>query len=151
MTNFPVWTDLPTIDLYLDQVLLYINDLTSQFNPRYQKPLTAAMVNNYVKHGYVRKPIKKKYGKTQLAQLTVISLLKDVFSIQELTQAMMTLSQTYEKEDLFDALSACLNQRNFDPESEIPKVIQLACKTLHHYHATLDILQSMEDTNYEHD
>ncbi len=151
MTKFPVWTDLPTIDLYLDQVLLYINDLTSQFNPRYQKPLTASMVNNYVKHGYVRKPMKKKYGKTQLAQLTVISLLKDVFSIQELTQAMMALSETYEKEDLFNALSSCLNQKKFDPESEIPKVIQLACETLHHYHATLDLLQSMEDTTYEHD
>ena len=57
--HYPSWDELPAIDLYLDQVLLYVNQVTQNNIPS-DKGLTASMVNNYVKHEQLTKPIKKK-------------------------------------------------------------------------------------------
>ncbi|WP_019792032.1 DUF1836 domain-containing protein, partial [Streptococcus sobrinus] len=62
MTNtYPKWADLPELDLYLDQVLLYVNQVSKLSTTTTDKGLTASMINNYVKHGLVEKPVKKKY------------------------------------------------------------------------------------------
>lgn len=58
--HYPLWEELPEIELYLDQVLLYVNQVTQSTLGPNDKGLTASMVNNYVKHGHVAKPIKKK-------------------------------------------------------------------------------------------
>ncbi len=69
----------PNIDLYLDQVLEYVNKLDSSVMLDNDKGLTSAMINNYVKNHHVDKPIKKKYSRRQLARLIVITYLKNVF------------------------------------------------------------------------
>ena len=81
MKKYPKWAELPEIDLYLDQVLLYVNQVTSSAISQNDKGLTASMINNYVKHGHLEKPIKKKYGRHQVARLIAITSLKNVFSI----------------------------------------------------------------------
>ena len=58
--SYPKWAEIPNIDLYLDQVLLYVNQVCAPISPDKDKGLTASMVNNYVKHGYLTKPDKKK-------------------------------------------------------------------------------------------
>ena len=40
------WDQLPSLDLYLDQVLLYVNQETAGLLSQNEKPLTAAMINN---------------------------------------------------------------------------------------------------------
>ena len=54
--SYPKWEDIPNIDLYLDQVLLYVNQVCAPISPDKDKGLTASMVNNYVKHAYLTKP-----------------------------------------------------------------------------------------------
>ena len=76
ITKFPTWEELPELDLYLDQVLLYVNGVNEQAFHSTDKPLTAAMVNNYVKHAHIPKPIKKKYNRVQIARLIVLTTLK---------------------------------------------------------------------------
>ena len=80
------WDQLPTLDLYLDQVLLYVNQETAGLLSQNEKPLTAAMINNYVKHGYLPKPQKKKYGRKQIARLIVLTICKSVFAISDIAQ-----------------------------------------------------------------
>ena len=46
---YPKWAELPNLDLYLDQVLLYVNQLDSSSIVDDDKGLTSAMINNYVK------------------------------------------------------------------------------------------------------
>ena len=46
ITQFPTWEELPDLDLYLDQVLLYVNGVNEQAFRGTDKSLTAAMVNN---------------------------------------------------------------------------------------------------------
>ena len=50
---YPKWSELPNLDLYLDQVLLYVNQLDSSSIVDDDKGLTSAMINNYVKNGHL--------------------------------------------------------------------------------------------------
>ena len=51
--NYPKWAELPELELYLDQVLLYVNQVCGSAASSRDKGLTPSMVNNYVKHGHV--------------------------------------------------------------------------------------------------
>lgn len=82
----PRWAELPGIDLYMDQLTGYINQVFAPLSSQEQQGslLTKAMVNNYVKQRVIERPTNKKYGKNQLAQLIAICALKQVFSIPDI-------------------------------------------------------------------
>ena len=86
--RLPRWDELPDIDLYLDQVLTLLDKYLGPFLPENGgHALTASMINNYVKLRIVPAPVKKRYGRVQLAYLLVIGLLKQVlyeFPLKEL-------------------------------------------------------------------
>ena len=139
--SYPKWEDIPNIDLYLDQVLLYVNQVCAPISPDKEKGLTASMVNNYVKHGYLTKPVKKKYQRKQIARLIAITTLKSVFSIQEIAQTLNTLQTQASSDQLYDAFVDYMNQ-GIDPENPI---IQTSCQTVKLYHQTLDLILSKEE------
>ena len=68
------------------------------------------MVNNYVKHGYLTKPDKKKYQRQQIARLIAITTLKSVFSIQEIAQTLNTLQSQVSSDQLYDAFVDYMNE-----------------------------------------
>ena len=138
---YPKWEEIPNIDLYLDQVLLYVNQVCAPISPDKEKGLTASMVNNYVKHGYLTKPDKKKYQRKQIARLIAITTLKSVFSIQEIAQTLNTLQTQASSDQLYDAFVDYMNQ-GIDPENPI---IQTSCQTVKLYHQTLDLILSKEE------
>ena len=139
--SYPKWEEIPNIDLYLDQVLLYVNQVCAPISPDKEKGLTASMVNNYVKHGYLTKPDKKKYQRKQIARLIAITTLKSVFSIQEIAQTLNTLQTQASSDQLYDAFVDYMNQ-GIDPENPI---IQTGCQTVKLYHQTLDLILSKEE------
>lgn len=139
--SYPKWEDIPNIDLYLDQVLLYVNQVCAPISPDKEKGLTASMVNNYVKHGYLTKPDKKKYQRKQIARLIAITTLKSVFSIQEIAQTLNTLQTQASSDQLYDAFVNYMNH-GIDPENPI---IQTSCQTVKLYHQTLDLILIKEE------
>ncbi|RSH97793.1 hypothetical protein D8895_01955 [Streptococcus sp. BCA20] len=139
--SYPKWEDIPNIDLYLDQVLLYVNQVCAPISPDKDKGLTASMVNNYVKHGYLTKPDKKKYQRKQIARLIAITTLKSVFSIQEIAQTLNTLQTQASSDQLYDAFVDYMNH-GIDPENPI---IQTSCQTVKLYHQTLDLILINEE------
>lgn len=139
--SYPKWEDIPNIDLYLDQVLLYVNQVCAPISPDKDKGLTASMVNNYVKHGYLTKPDKKKYQRKQIARLIAITTLKSVFSIQEIAQTLNTLQTQASSDQLYDAFVDYMNH-GIDPENPI---IQISCQTVKLYHQTLDLILIKEE------
>ena len=139
--SYPKWEDIPNIDLYLDQVLLYVNQVCAPISPDKEKGLTASMVNNYVKHGYLTKPDKKKYQRKQIARLIAITTLKSVFSIQEIAQTLNTLQSQASSDQLYDAFVDYMNH-GIDPENPI---IQTSCQTVKLYHQTLDLILIKEE------
>ena len=134
--SYPKWEEIPNIDLYLDQVLLYVNQVCSTVSVEKEKGLTASMVNNYVKHGYLAKPDKKKYQRQQIARLIAITTLKSVFSIQEIAQTLNTLQTQASSEQLYNAFVDYMNQ-GIDPANPI---IQSSCQTIKLYHQTLSLV-----------
>ena len=139
--SYPKWEDIPNIDLYLDQVLLYVNQVCAPISPDKDKGLTASMVNNYVKHGYLTKPDKKKYQRKQIARLIAITTLKSVFSIQEIAQTLNSLQTQASSDQLYDAFVDYMNH-GIDPENSI---IQTSCQTVKLYHQTLDLILIKEE------
>ena len=139
--SYPKWEEIPNIDLYLDQVLLYVNQVCAPISPDKDKGLTASMVNNYVKHGYLTKPDKKKYQRKQIARLIAITTLKSVFSIQEIAQTLNTLQTQESSDQLYDAFVDYMNH-GIDPENPI---IQTSCQTVKLYHQTLDLTLIKEE------
>ena len=139
--SYPKWEDIPNIGLYLDQVLLYVNQVCAPISPDKDKGLTASMVNNYVKHGYLTKPDKKKYQRKQIARLIAITTLKSVFSIQEIAQTLNTLQTQASSDQLYDAFVDYMND-GIDPENPI---IQTSCQTVKLYHQTLDLILIKEE------
>ena len=81
----PDWDQLPTIPLYVDQVLLYLRD-SLHFFERDEDDLllTNSMINNYVKTGVLAHPEKKKYSRQHLAALITICMLKQVLALQDI-------------------------------------------------------------------
>ena len=139
--SYPKWEEIPNIDLYLDQVLLYVNQVCAPISPDKEKGLTASMVNNYVKHGYLTKPDKKKYQRKQIARLIAITTLKSVFSIQEIAQTLNSLQTQASSDQLYDAFVNYMNH-GIDPENPI---IQTSCQTVKLYHQTLDLILIKEE------
>lgn len=88
--NIPRWEELPDIELYMDQVITFIEKhLSTLTSSKDKKIITSSMINNYVKLGLIPKPIKKRYNKTHLAYLFAISILKHVFTIQEVKDGIL--------------------------------------------------------------
>ena len=83
--SIPKWEKLPNIELYLEQVKKYLEYHLEPFHAdKSEKIITKSMVNNYVKHGVLKPPNRKKYDKSHLAHLFVISLMKQVYSINDI-------------------------------------------------------------------
>lgn len=82
--HIPRWKELPDIDLYMDQILGFLEEHTKMYNNTEEKLITKSMINNYVKLGLIEAPIKKKYNKTQMASLLMITILKKILTMNEI-------------------------------------------------------------------
>ncbi|MBQ2013709.1 MAG: DUF1836 domain-containing protein [Peptococcaceae bacterium] len=92
--RLPRWEELPDIELYMDQVITLIERyLTPLVGEHDSKVITPAMINNYVKLNIMPKPIKKRYERTHLAYLIVITILKQVILITEVKEGIFLQSK----------------------------------------------------------
>lgn len=97
------WDRMPEIDLYMDQVITYMDKQLTLFQPKEAgKLLTSSMINNYVKGGLLPRPDHKKYNREHLAGLMVISILKQVLSIPDIAALFKALSKESSVEQLHD-------------------------------------------------
>ncbi|MFA7366985.1 MAG: DUF1836 domain-containing protein [Bacilli bacterium] len=88
LTSFslPKWKNLPDLDLYMDQVVTYLErELEPLSVDNKEKMITSSMVNNYVKGGLVNNPNQKKYSKEHLAYLLAICSIKQILTISEIS------------------------------------------------------------------
>lgn len=98
------WDEMPDFLIYNDQLCNIVTAQLEDFLSEPYLPVTTSMVNNYVKHKIIKKPIKKKYDREHLASVIVITLLKQVFSIDEIktgTDLMLKLYPPGRSYDMF--------------------------------------------------
>ncbi len=83
--KLPRYSELPTLDLYLDQVIVLIESSLADLRLLGDEPiLTASMVNNYVKKGIVPVTNKKRYSKEHIASIFMVCIYKQIFSMDEI-------------------------------------------------------------------
>ncbi|MDE6241581.1 MAG: DUF1836 domain-containing protein [Anaeroplasmataceae bacterium] len=113
--SYKDYKDLPDIDLYMDQVVTFLDKQLAIFQTSsLDKQITSSMINNYVKGEVVSAPISKKYNREHLALIQEVCTLKQVLTIAEVKQI---IDERYRKEDLpkdeiFDHFKTLVNDKN---------------------------------------
>lgn len=106
--KLPKYKELPTIPLYLDQVLEYVNVTLQPIFGEDSVFITSAMINNYVKQKLMPAPVKKRYDRDHLAYIITITVLKQVVSIPNVVSGILTVREHYGKEDAFNIFAHAL-------------------------------------------
>ena len=110
--HIPRWNELPEIDLYLDQVVNYIEKYLGQYNVNKEdKIITKTMINNYVKLGIMPAPEKKKYSREHVAYLIVICILKQVYSISDIGKLISLTIEYFELSKAYNRFCISLLQQ----------------------------------------
>lgn len=127
----PRYDQITDIGLYSDQVIEAINTYIAPVRTAdREQAITPAMINNYVKQKLLPAPVKKRYGREQLALLYCICLLKMVFSISEIRALLAIQTRTYPFPQAYDyfctelekALQATFSTRDFSAPSSAQQI-----------------------------
>ena len=83
--RLPRWEELPSIELYLDQVLSLLEEWLGEYlSLDGKKIMTKTMVNNYVKEGLMTPVRGKKYTRQQIMQLLCVYHLKQTLRLSDI-------------------------------------------------------------------
>lgn len=99
--HLPTYREIPTVGLYLEQTVRYINE---SLHPLDCIEVTSSMISNYIKKGYVPRPIKKQYNAELIADLIFIVIVKQVLSMEnigKLLEQQKDLASTEKAYDYF--------------------------------------------------
>lgn len=106
--------EIPSIDLYLDQITSLVSDQLSRGSSRFQdRILTKTMVNNYSKDGLLSPINGKKYSKEQFLQMLLVYAMKNTLSIGEIKQVLQGVYSLdeYNKHFLENAYDRYLDEK----------------------------------------
>lgn len=93
-------TDIPNIDLYMDQVTSFMEkQLKATKRNEEDKVLTKTMINNYAKSDLLPAPNKKKYSKNHLLLLFLIYYFKNILSMKDIETLLNPITERYFQED----------------------------------------------------
>lgn len=103
--HLPFYDELPNVSLYREQVIAYIEKVLDPLSFCIDTPwITPSMVNNYVKAGLVSPPLKKLYGRDQIATLVAVCIFKQVLSIPAIERLLNIQRITYRRDVAYDYL-----------------------------------------------
>lgn len=90
-------TDIPGIDLYMDQVTTFLQENLRGLSrdPDDDKFLTKTMINNYVKNKVLIPPVKKKYNRDHMMLLIMIYYMKSFLSIGDIRTVITPVMDRY--------------------------------------------------------
>lgn len=145
--HIPRWNELPEIDLYLDQVVGYLEKYLGQYNvSKEDKIITKTMINNYVKIGIMPAPEKKKYSRQHIAYLIVICVLKQVYSISDIGKLISLTIQYFEISKAYNRFCANLeiSVKNVFSRKEFPHVEKMT----EEQYLLKNVVQSIADKLY---
>ena len=145
--HIPRWNELPEIDLYLDQVVNYLEKYLGQYNVnKEEKIITKTMINNYVKLGIMPAPEKKKYSKEHIAYLIVICVLKQVYSISDIGKLISLTIQYFELSKAYNRFCANLevSVKNVFSRKEFPNTEKMT----EEQYLLKNVVQSVADKLY---
>lgn len=99
--KLPSYQQIPTVGLYLDQTVKFINQV---FEPLPNMEITSSMISNYVKQGIIERPVKKMYSRDQICYLMFIVLGKMVLSMESIQLLFEVQKNVYDEETAYEYL-----------------------------------------------
>ncbi|MCI8668562.1 MAG: DUF1836 domain-containing protein [Lachnospiraceae bacterium] len=123
--------DIPSIDLYMDQVTTFM-DTHLKCRKRFDddKILTKTMINNYAKNELLPSPEKKRYSKQHIIMLIFIYYFKNILSINDIKTILGPISDKYFKdsktislEEIYNAVCDSVKEHLSDIRQDIQKSI----------------------------
>ena len=139
--NLPSWDSLPNDGIYKEELLRYLNEILSPLHVVEKNLISSSMVNNYVKLGYIDRPEKKKYYRSSIAQLVVISIFKQVISIEDLAKGIDIEMSTFGLKDVYENFENIFNQaRKAILTSEKVNAVNISFEYTDHHDKVLSYL-----------
>ena len=96
--HLPTYKEIPAVGLYLDQTSKYINEALEGIEG---VEITNSMISNYVKQHLITNPVKKQYGRDQIATLIFISVSKSVLSLDDVRKLIELQKKEYTVEESY--------------------------------------------------
>ena len=121
-------TEIPSIDLYLDQILSIVSEKTALSAPRYrERALTKTMINNYSKSGLISPVNGKKYTRAQIVEMLLVYALKNTLSIDEIKRVLTGVREdcSFSGEDIISSYHQFLGLKDRNRERAALTVEQL--------------------------
>ncbi len=119
-------SEIPNINLYMEQVLSFLNDELLEFKRNSKdKIYTKSMINNYVKSQVLSKPDNKKYTPNHVIELLLIFYMKQILSLEDIKSL---LEYSLSENNLKEAYSSYLKHTSseyLDISSEINGYIDI--------------------------
>lgn len=97
--HLPIYREIPTVGLYLEQTVKYINEC---LYPLGCIEITSSMISNYIKKGYAPRPEKKLYNAELIAHLLFIVVAKQVLSMENVAKLLNRQKQCYSVQEAYD-------------------------------------------------
>lgn len=141
-------TDIPNIDLYMDQVTSFMEkQLKSTKRNEEDKVLTKTMINNYAKNNLLPAPVKKKYSKEHLLLLTFIYYFKNIMSMKDIETLLNPITEKYfQSEGNIDI--ACIYDEVCAFEKERTKLLQEDIESM--FRNSMETFANVEDDDKEY-
>lgn len=131
--------DIPNIDLYMDQVLTFMDrKLRSAVRPQTEdRVLTKTMINNYAKNDLLPPPEKKKYSKEHVLTLIFIYYFKSILSISDIQSILNPITDRYfgkgssemSLEDIYKEVFGLEHQETLNIMKDLAKKFNTSMKT----------------------
>ena len=121
-------TEIPAIDLYLDQILSLMSEKNAASSRRYrERTLTKTMINNYSKGGLISPIEGKKYSRAHITEMLLVYALKNTLSIEEIKRVLVGIREEcgFSGEDVIGAYHEflTLKQKNRSRAGEIARSV----------------------------
>lgn len=97
--RLPRYNEIPNVGLYLEQATKYVGEYLA---PLGEYTLTPSMISNYVKKGLIANPVKKQYGREQIAYLFFIAVAKSVLSMEDIKLLFELHKEVYTPQKAYD-------------------------------------------------
>ena len=95
----PEYAEIPDVGLFLEQVTKYISGYLRPFSGF---TVTGSMISNYVKRDLIANPVKKQYGREQIAYLFFIVIAKTVLSLEDIQLIIHLQRHSYSAQVAYD-------------------------------------------------
>lgn len=137
-------SEIPDIDLYMDQVTSFMNDHL-QKSKRFEddKILTKTMINNYAKNKLLPPPEKKRYTKEHMFLLIFIYYMKGFLPLNDIQTILEPLNAHFSRDDSAQAPGI---QEIYDEIYQLGRdhILDISHDVMHSFHTASN---AFEDCN----